>query len=56
MALRVLAAPQLDEAAVEAWCNERLVHYQRPKSIVFVDSLPKNSLGKVLRRELREHF
>jgi len=47
---------QLDEAAIAAWCRERLVHYQQPRSVVFVESLPKNSLGKVLRRELRELF
>ncbi len=47
---------QLDEAALRAWCSERLVHYQQPKSLLFVESLPKNSLGKILRRELREMF
>jgi malonyl-CoA/methylmalonyl-CoA synthetase len=52
----VRADRQLDETAITAWCSERLVHYQRPRSIVFVESLPKNSLGKVARRELRELF
>jgi malonyl-CoA/methylmalonyl-CoA synthetase len=47
---------RLDEAALAAWWRERLVHYQQPKSVLFVESLPKNSLGKVLRRELRELF
>jgi malonyl-CoA/methylmalonyl-CoA synthetase len=47
---------RLDEATLAAWCSERLVHYQQPKSILFVESLPRNSLGKVLRRELRELF
>jgi malonyl-CoA/methylmalonyl-CoA synthetase len=47
---------RLDEAALAAWCRERLVHYQQPRSVLFVESLPKNSLGKVLRRELREMF
>lgn len=42
----------LDAAAISAWCRERLVHYQQPRKIVFVESLPRNSLGKVLRREL----
>ncbi len=46
----------LDEAVLRAWCQDRLVHYQQPKELLFVDSLPKNSLGKVLRRELRERF
>jgi malonyl-CoA/methylmalonyl-CoA synthetase len=42
----------LDEAQIRAWCGDRLVHYQQPKTYVFVDALPRNSLGKVLRREL----
>jgi malonyl-CoA/methylmalonyl-CoA synthetase len=45
--------PALDEARVEAFCRERLTGYQHPSEIVFVDELPRNSMGKVLRRELR---
>lgn len=48
--------PALDEARLRTWWSDRLVHYQQPKSLLFVDSLPKNSLGKILRRELRERF
>ena len=48
--------PHLDEAQIAAWCSDRLVHYQQPRSVVFVESLPRNSLGKVLRRELQERF
>jgi len=52
----VRSDPRLDEAALAAWCSERLVHYQQPRSVVFIESLPRNSLGKVLRRELRDQF
>ncbi len=52
----VRSDPQLEEAAILAWCRERLVHYQQPRAIRFVESLPRNSLGKVLRRKLREFF
>jgi malonyl-CoA/methylmalonyl-CoA synthetase len=48
--------PGLDEKRVRAHCAENLVDYQRPASIVFVDSLPRNALGKVLRRELRDQL
>jgi malonyl-CoA/methylmalonyl-CoA synthetase len=48
--------PALDEDRIRAWVSERLIHYQQPKSLLFVDFLPKNSLGKILRRELREQF
>lgn len=49
----VRSDPALDEARLRAWWADRLVHYQQPKRVVFVDALPRNSLGKVLRRELR---
>lgn len=46
----------LDESRVRAWVSDRLIHYQQPKNLLFVESLPKNGLGKILRRELREQF
>ncbi len=51
----VRSEPNLDEARLHAWSSERLVHYQRPRILFFVDALPRNSMGKILRRELREH-
>jgi malonyl-CoA/methylmalonyl-CoA synthetase len=48
--------PNLDEPRLRAYWAERLVDYQRPRQILFVDSLPRNSMGKVLRRELRDRF
>jgi malonyl-CoA/methylmalonyl-CoA synthetase len=44
----------LDEPTVRGYLQDRLVDYQRPVTIRFVDSLPRNAMGKVLRRELRE--
>ena len=35
------------------WCCVRLKRFKSPKEIRFVDALPKNLIGKVLRRELR---
>jgi long-chain acyl-CoA synthetase len=35
------------------WCCARLKRFKSPKEIRFVDALPKNLIGKVLRRELR---
>jgi malonyl-CoA/methylmalonyl-CoA synthetase len=48
--------PALDEHRVKAHCAENLVDYQRPATIAFVDELPRNALGKVLRRELRDRL
>ena len=41
-----------DEDASRAHCAERLASYKRPRRIVYVDVLPRNALGKVLRGEL----
>jgi acyl-CoA synthetase (AMP-forming)/AMP-acid ligase II len=46
----------LDEARLRAWCGERLIHYQQPRIVIFVEALPRNSLGKVLRRALRDRL
>ena len=48
----VRSDPTLDETQLRAWCSDRLVHYQQPRTLLFVDVLPRNSLGKILRREL----
>ena len=38
------------------FCRERLAGFKRPRSVVFVDELPKTSTGKVLRKALRERY
>ena len=44
----------LDEGALKVWCRERLAGPKVPRDFVFVDALPRNPTGKVLKRELRE--
>lgn len=39
---------------LQNYCKEKLAHYKTPRVIEFVDDFPRNSLGKVLRRKLRE--
>ena len=36
------------------WARQRIASFKLPKSIEFVDAIPRNASGKVLRRELRE--
>ena len=38
------------------FCKERLAGFKRPKSVVFLDSLPRNQMGKILKKELRETY
>ncbi len=44
----------LDAATVEAYCRENLTPYKVPRHIEFIDALPKSTVGKILRRELRD--
>lgn len=44
----------LDEKSVIAHCRDHLTSYKVPKTICFVDELPKSPVGKILRRELRD--
>ncbi len=44
----------LDEAGVIAWCTQKLAGPKLPRDVVFVDALPRNPTGKVLKRDLRE--
>jgi acyl-CoA synthetase (AMP-forming)/AMP-acid ligase II len=39
-----------------AVCRDRLAGFKTPKQVLFVDELPKNVSGKILKRELRERF
>lgn len=52
----VRADEGLTEQALRADLAERLVDYQRPASIIFVPDLPRNAMGKVLRRDLRDRL
>jgi fatty-acyl-CoA synthase len=44
----------VDEEDLLGFCGERLARFKIPKSVVFVDALPRNPAGKVLKTELRE--
>jgi long-chain acyl-CoA synthetase len=43
-----------NEADVRAWCEANLTGYKRPRVVEFRSQLPKSTVGKVLRRALRE--
>jgi acyl-CoA synthetase (AMP-forming)/AMP-acid ligase II len=42
------------EAELLAWCRERMANFKVPREVRFVDSLPLNPSGKVLKFELRD--
>ncbi len=48
--------PNLMAADVIAYCHKNLTGYKVPKTIEFVDDLPKSNVGKILRRALRDRM
>ncbi len=54
----VVAGPgyTLDSDTLDAWCRQHMTRFKRPKKYLFLDALPKNSTGKILKTELRKRF
>ncbi|MBL8628459.1 MAG: long-chain fatty acid--CoA ligase, partial [Rhodospirillaceae bacterium] len=48
------AAPVAEE--VIGFTRARLAHYKCPREVVLIDVMPRNAMGKILRRELRARF
>ena len=46
----------LDEAGILAALADRLAKFKQPKAVVFVDELPRNTMGKVQKNLLRDRF
>lgn len=59
-AVHAVIAPRsgaaLTEQDVVEHCRNGLASYKKPRSVEFVDALPKSAYGKVLKRELRERY
>jgi len=45
-----------DAADIIAWTRARIANFKTPKSVDFVEAIPRNITGKILRRELREPY
>ncbi len=54
----VAQVPQksVSEKELIDFCKDSIASYKKPKSIDFVDELPKNNYGKILKRELRAKY
>jgi acyl-CoA synthetase (AMP-forming)/AMP-acid ligase II len=50
----VLGDTSCTEDELKAWVKDNLARYKVPREIVFIDELPRNATGKVLKRELVE--
>lgn len=50
------ASSPCDSSQLDTWCRTRIAGFKRPKRYVFLEALPKNNYGKVLKTELRERL
>ena len=55
-AVVVRKGQSVSESDLIDFCRARLSGYKRPRSVVFVDALPRNVMGKVMKRDLRDDF
>ncbi len=58
---RVVAAvvrddPDLTAERVTGFCRDQLASYKKPRQVVFVNDLPRNALGKILKHEVRDQL
>jgi long-chain acyl-CoA synthetase len=47
---------QATEAEIVSFCRRQIAHYKVPKSVEFLESLPKNPQGKILKKEIRKRY
>jgi acyl-CoA synthetase (AMP-forming)/AMP-acid ligase II len=47
---------KVTEGDIINFCKDHLASYKKPKSVEFINAIPKSSLGKVLKKELREKY
>ena len=50
------ADPSLTEEDVISFCRQRLAHYKCPTSVDWIEELPRNPSGKILKVELRKPY
>lgn len=47
---------QATEQEIIELCKQHLASYKKPNTVKFVDTLPRNASGKVLKRQLRDKY
>ena len=59
-AVKAIIVPKPDQnptpESIIAWARERIASYKCPKTVDFIDVLPRNPSGKILRKDLREPY
>ena len=52
----VLENDQIDKSTIISHCKKRLAKFKVPKEIIFIDEIPINHVGKILRKKLRDEY
>jgi acyl-CoA synthetase (AMP-forming)/AMP-acid ligase II len=52
----LVAGQNATEEELIAYCKSNIASYKKPRSVDFVDEIPKNNYGKIMKRELREPY
>lgn len=47
---------EIDEEDIKAYCREHLAGYKLPRHFIYVEALPRNVSGKILKYQLRENW
>ena len=50
------AGAELTQEELVDWSRDRLAGFKRPRSVDFVETIPRNPSGKILKRQLREEY
>lgn len=56
VAVAVVSSKDINKRAIQVQCAKNLADYQQPHKIFFIDSIPKNSMNKVMRNKILEHI
>jgi acyl-CoA synthetase (AMP-forming)/AMP-acid ligase II len=47
---------KVTEEEIMELCRQKLASFKRPRSVIFVDELPRNPMGKLVKREIRDKY
>jgi acyl-CoA synthetase (AMP-forming)/AMP-acid ligase II len=50
------AGGQATETEIVQFCKDHIAHYKSPKTVDFIDALPKTGSGKIQKKELRDKY
>lgn len=56
VAVTALPGRTIDPDQLQTWARERMTGYKAPRRVVVVDELPRNPIGKLMRRQVREQL